>query len=148
MALDTHLPIGEVLDDLTAALRTHTSAVLVAEPGAGKTTVVPLALLDETWCTGKVIVVEPRRVAARAAASRLAEQLRERPGGTVGWRMRGDTKIGARTRIEVVTDGVLTRMLHKVPPPVMNSVFKSSPPNAQLVTSSLGTGTKSISLPS
>ena len=115
MALDTHLPIGEVLDDLTAALRTHTSAVLVAEPGAGKTTVVPLALLEEAWCTGKVIVVEPRRVAARAAARRLAEQLGERPGGTVGWRMRGDTKIGARTRIEVVTDGVLTRMLQSDP---------------------------------
>ncbi len=115
MALGTHLPIGEVLDDITAALRTHTSAVLVAEPGAGKTTVVPLALLDEAWCTGKVIVVEPRRVAARAAASRLTEQLGERPGGTVGWRMRGDTKIGARTRIEVITDGVLTRMLQNDP---------------------------------
>ncbi len=115
MALRTHLPIGEVLDDITAALRTHASAVLVAEPGAGKTTVVPLALLEEAWCTGKVIVVEPRRVAARAAASRLAEQLGERPGGTVGWRMRGDTKIGARTRIEVITDGVLTRMLQNDP---------------------------------
>ncbi len=111
----TDLPIASALGPLTAALHAGTSAVLVAQPGAGKTTVVPLVLIEQAWCTGKVIVVEPRRVAARAAASRLAALLGERVGETVGWRMRGDTKVGRNTRIEVVTDGVLTRMLQTDP---------------------------------
>ena len=111
----TDLPIESALGPLIAALIQGTAAVLVAQPGAGKTTIVPLVLIEQPWCTGKVIVVEPRRVAARAAASRLAALLGERVGDTVGWRMRGDTKVGRATRIEVVTDGVLTRMLQTDP---------------------------------
>ena len=115
MARRTDLPVEAALDALTQALRHHGMAVLVAEPGAGKTTVVPLVLLEQPWCLGQVLVVEPRRVAARAAATQLARQLGERPGATVGWRMRGDTKVGPTTRIEVVTDGVFTRMLQSDP---------------------------------
>ena len=111
----TDLPIAGALRALTAALMSRSSAVLVAEPGAGKTTIVPLVLLDQPWCVGRVIVVEPRRVAARAAATRLAALVGERPGVTVGWRMRGDTKVGAATRIEVVTDGVFTRIVQNDP---------------------------------
>jgi ATP-dependent helicase HrpB len=109
------LPIVGSLDAILDALGRGRNVVVVAEPGAGKTTVVPLALLDQPWCTGRVIVVEPRRVAARAAATRLAALLGEKPGDTVGWRMRGDTKVGRATRLEVVTDGVLTRMLQQDP---------------------------------
>ena len=102
--------------DAIPALRNTLSAgrdaVLVAPPGAGKTTAVPLALLNETWLAGaRILVLEPRRLAARAAASRMAWLLGDAVGGTVGWRMRGDTRVGASTRIEVVTEGVLTRML-------------------------------------
>jgi ATP-dependent helicase HrpB len=109
------LPIVGSLDPILGALVRGRNVVVVAEPGAGKTTVVPLVLLDQPWCTGRVVVVEPRRVAARAAATRLASLLGEKPGDTVGWRMRGDTKIGRTTRLEVVTDGVLTRMLQHDP---------------------------------
>ncbi|MDX1731163.1 MAG: ATP-dependent helicase HrpB, partial [Aurantimonas coralicida] len=84
-------------------------AVLVAPPGAGKTTLVPLAFLAEPWLgEGKIILVEPRRLAARAAARRMADLLGEAVGDTVGWRMRLDTKVSRRTRIEVVTEGVFT----------------------------------------
>ncbi|SLN24688.1 ATP-dependent RNA helicase HrpB [Roseisalinus antarcticus] len=108
--MDT-LPIDAVLPDLVAALRSAGRAVLQAPPGAGKTSRVPLALLDEV--PGKILMLEPRRLAARAAAERLAETLGERPGGTVGYRMRGDSVQGAR--IEVVTEGILTRMLQSDP---------------------------------
>ena len=106
------LPVVEVLPELARVLSRGTAAVLVAPPGAGKTTVVPLFLLGEPWCTGRVLVLEPRRLAARAAAARMADLLGERVGGTIGHRMRGDTRVGSGTRIEVVTEGVLTRMLH------------------------------------
>ena len=97
---------------LRHALASGNAAVLVAPPGAGKTTAVPLALLNESWlASGRILLLEPRRLAARAAASRMAALLGERVGDTVGWRMRGDTRVGAATRIEVVTEGVLTRML-------------------------------------
>lgn len=110
------LPIDAVLPDLLAALDTHTSCVLVAEPGAGKTTVVPLALLDATWRgDGRIIVLEPRRLAARAAAARMASLLGEEVGGRVGLRVRLETKVSARTRIEVVTEGVFTRMILEDP---------------------------------
>jgi ATP-dependent helicase HrpB len=106
------LPIDEALPALAAALRTGNAAVLVAPPGAGKTTRVPLALLDEPWLAGrKIIVSEPRRLAARAAARRMAATLGEAVGETVGIRARLGTLVGPRTRIEVVTEGVLTRML-------------------------------------
>jgi ATP-dependent helicase HrpB len=113
---NTGLPIEAVLPALAAALRAGTSAVLQAAPGAGKTTVVPLALLDEPWLGGqKMVMLEPRRLAARAAASRMAQLLGERVGDTVGFRVRMETRVGPKTRIEVVTEGVLTRMLQHDP---------------------------------
>lgn len=108
------LPILEVLPLLRSALLQGHSAVLEAPPGAGKSTVVPLALLDEPWLRGrKILLLEPRRLAARAVASRMASTLGERVGETVGYRMRLDTRVGPRTRIEVVTEGVLTRLLQQ-----------------------------------
>jgi ATP-dependent helicase HrpB len=106
------LPIEDVLPELTSALRTAPNAVLVAPPGAGKTTRVPLALLAEPWAaTRKIVVLEPRRLAARAAARRMASMLGEEIGDTVGYRVHLDSKVGPRTRIEIVTEGVLTRRL-------------------------------------
>lgn len=106
------LPIHAVLDPLKAALSRANTAVLAAPPGAGKTTVVPLALLDQPWLgDGKVLVLEPRRLAARAAADRMASVLGESAGGQVGYRTRLQSRIGPRTRIEVVTEGVFTRMI-------------------------------------
>ena len=106
------LPIEAALPELREALRGSSSAVLQAPPGAGKTTRVPLALLGERWLQGRTIVMlEPRRLAARAAAHFMARQLGERVGETVGYRVRLDTRVGPRTRIEVVTEGVLTRLL-------------------------------------
>ncbi|WJR68850.1 ATP-dependent helicase HrpB [Neorhizobium sp. CSC1952] len=105
------LPVTEVLGDITDALAGGTRAVLSAPPGAGKTTLAPLALLDQAWCTGKIILLEPRRLAARAAASRMAFLLGEAVGERVGYRMRLDNRISARTRIEVVTEGVFARMI-------------------------------------
>jgi len=111
-AFDAPLPIDAVLPDLATALSTRSNAVLVAPPGAGKTTRVPLALLDESWVKdGKLIVLEPRRIAARAAADRMARTLGESVGETVGLRVRLGSKIGRRTRIEVVTEGVFARMI-------------------------------------
>lgn len=110
----TALPIEHVLPELRAALRAGNSAVLQAPPGAGKTTRVPLALLDEPWMRGsRIVMLEPRRLAARAAAHRMASTLGEQVGATVGYRVRLDTRVGPRTRIEVVTEGVLTRMLQE-----------------------------------
>lgn len=111
------LPVTEILPDLCRTLRAAPSAVLVAPPGAGKTTLVPLALLDEPWLKGrKILLLEPRRLAARAAAHRMAELLGEKDaGGTVGYRMRLETRVGPRTRVEVVTEGILTRMLQSDP---------------------------------
>lgn len=109
---DSPLPIDDVLEGLTEALRGHPNAVLVAPPGAGKTTRVPLALLDELWAKGrKIIVLEPRRLAASAAAERMAKTLGEMVGGTVGLRIRLGSRISAKTRIEVVTEGVFARMI-------------------------------------
>lgn len=110
------LPIDEVLPELRRALATCPCAVLQAPPGAGKTTRIPLALLDEPWLQGRrIVMLEPRRIAARLAASYMAAQLGENAGMTVGYRMRLDTRISARTRIEVVTEGVFSRMLQDDP---------------------------------
>ena len=111
-AFDQSLPIDDALPALLAALENGPNAVLVAPPGAGKTTRVPLALLDEAWTQGgKIIVLEPRRLAARAAAARMAATLGEPVGATVGLRVRLESRISARTRIEVVTEGVFARMI-------------------------------------
>ena len=108
----TTIPIDEIIPSLRAALAARTVAVLEAPPGAGKTTRVPLALIDEPWLAGtKLVMLEPRRLAARAAASYMAWILGEEVGQTVGYRVRGETRISKRTRIEVVTEGVLARML-------------------------------------
>lgn len=111
-SFDTPLPIDAVLDDLSRTLEAHNAAVLVAPPGAGKTTRVPLALLDAPWAAGKkIIVLEPRRIAARASAEHMAKSLRERAGETVGYRVRFGSKISRATRIEVVTEGIFTRQI-------------------------------------
>ena len=108
------LPIDAALPALKAALDEHSAAVLEAPPGAGKSTVVPLALLGEAWVAGgRLVMLEPRRLAARAVAARMAQTLGEAVGETVGYRMRLDTKVSRATRIEVVTEGVLTRMLQE-----------------------------------
>ncbi|NNF03560.1 MAG: ATP-dependent helicase HrpB [Rhodothermales bacterium] len=113
---ETSLPVQSVLPELKEVLRKGTDAVLQAPPGAGKTTLVPPALLDEEWLSGrKIVVLEPRRLAARASARRMASLLGTRVGGTVGYRVRMDTKVGPGTRIEVVTEGVLTRMIQNDP---------------------------------
>ncbi len=106
------LPIDDALPRLTETLRSGNTAVLVAPPGAGKTTRVPLVLLDEAWAADKkILVLEPRRLAARAAAARMASTLREQVGDTVGLRVRFGSKISKRSRIEVVTEGVFTRLV-------------------------------------
>ncbi|WP_301387105.1 ATP-dependent helicase HrpB [Thalassolituus sp. UBA2590] len=110
--MSTVLPIDAVLDDLRAALESHDNALLIAQPGAGKTTRVPLALLEEAWLAGKkILMLEPRRVAARNAATFMARQLNEQAGETVGYRMRLENRVSAQTRIEVVTEGILNRVL-------------------------------------
>ncbi|HET7126500.1 MAG TPA: DEAD/DEAH box helicase, partial [Lysobacter sp.] len=109
-------PIASLLPEIRASLAAHPRLVLEAPPGAGKTTQVPLALLDAEWLAGrKIVMLEPRRVAARAAAGFMAQQLDEGVGETVGYRIRFENKVSAKTRIEVVTEGILTRMLQDDP---------------------------------
>ena len=109
-------PIESALPALRDALRVAGAAVLQAPPGSGKTTRVPLALLDEAWLADRrIVLLEPRRLAARAAAAFMARLLGEPVGGTVGYRVRRDTRVGARTRLEVVTEGVLTRLIQADP---------------------------------
>lgn len=109
------LPIHAVLPDLLAALRTGSSAVLVAPPGAGKTTAVAPALLTQPWCEGQVLLLSPRRLAARAAAERIAELMGEQPGGTVGYATRMDSRASARTRILVLTEGIFRNRIQDDP---------------------------------
>lgn len=109
-------PITPLLPEIRDSLAAHSRLVLEAPPGAGKTTQVPLALLDEPWLAGrKIVMLEPRRVAARAAAGFMAQQRGEAVGDTIGYRIRFDNRISARTRIEVVTEGILTRMIQDDP---------------------------------
>lgn len=105
------LPIQEAFPHIVTSLNDGNRAVLAAPPGAGKTTLVPLLLLQQAWCSGKIILLEPRRLAARAAASRMAGLIGQEVGETVGYRMRLDNRISTRTRIEVVTEGVFARMV-------------------------------------
>jgi len=112
----TDLPIEDAVADVRAALDRHRSAVLTAEPGAGKTTVMPLRLLDEPWLAGRrIVMLEPRRLAARASAARMASQIGESVGQTVGVVTRDDRRVSKATRLEVVTEGVLTRRLQRDP---------------------------------
>ena len=109
------LPIDDALPALRAAISGRGMAVLQAPPGAGKTTRVPLDLLASGLIAGRIVMLEPRRLAARAAAERMAETLGEPVGATVGYRIRGEAKVGRATRIEVVTEGILTRMIQSDP---------------------------------
>ena len=109
------LPIEPVLPELLAALRARGCAVLQAPPGAGKTTRVPAYLFENHFCKGKILMLEPRRMAARAAAERLAEGFDEVVGQSVGYRVRGESRVSGKTRIEVVTEGILTRMIQSDP---------------------------------
>lgn len=110
------LPINSLLPAIRAGLQAHGGLVIQAPPGAGKTTRVPLALLDEPWLQGrKLVMLEPRRLAARTAARHMAAELGEGVGGTVGYRVRMDTRVGPTTRLEIVTEGVLTRLLQDDP---------------------------------
>ncbi len=109
------LPIDAVLPQVLACLTRSGRVVLQAPPGAGKTTRTPLAILQSGQCPGKILMLEPRRLAARAAAERMADTLGETVGGTVGYRIRGQSKIGPNTRIEVLTEGILTRMIQADP---------------------------------
>jgi len=111
--LATDLPVGRILPAVTEAVRDAGAAVLVAPPGAGKTTLVPLALMEQV--DGRVVIAQPRRVAARAAARRMAALLGERVGGTVGYAVRGERRTGPRTRVEVVTTGLLVQRLQHDP---------------------------------
>ncbi|MDA4848312.1 ATP-dependent helicase HrpB [Hoeflea poritis] len=110
------LPVSEAVPALMEALEKHVSAVLAAPPGAGKTTLVPLHLLSAPWRgDGKIIVLEPRRLAARASARQMARLIGEEVGGTVGYRTRLDTRVSGKTRIEVLTEGIFTRMILAAP---------------------------------
>jgi len=110
------LPIEDCLPDLRSALAAKRNAVITAQPGAGKTTIVPMALMNEPWVQGRrIVMLEPRRIAARTAARRMAQLLGEEVGHRVGYRTKGDAVVGKHTRIEVVTEGILTRLLHADP---------------------------------
>ncbi len=111
----TALPIHAVLPDLLATLRQHANAVLVAPPGAGKTTAVAPALLTQSWCAGEILLLSPRRLAARAAAERMASQANERPGETYGYATRMDSRRSARTRVTVVTEGIFVNRIQADP---------------------------------
>ncbi|HCW06730.1 MAG TPA: ATP-dependent helicase HrpB, partial [Cytophagales bacterium] len=105
-------PVSEILAELKQKLEQEKIVILQAPPGAGKSTIVPLQILNESWLTGKkIIMLQPRRLAARSVAARMAELLNEKIGETVGYRIRFENVISNKTRIEVVTEGILTRMI-------------------------------------
>ena len=109
------LPIHDVIEQVQTAMTVEKRAVIAAPPGAGKTTIIPLKLLDNSNISGKIIVLEPRRLAARAAASQMAALLNERIGETVGFQIKGLNKVSKKTRIIVMTEGILIRMIQSDP---------------------------------
>lgn len=110
------LPVNDVVDDLKSVLVASTTALLIAPPGAGKTTTVPLHLLNEPWMNGrKILMLEPRRLATRAAAQRMAHTTGTKVGSLIGYQTRDDRVLGADTRIEVITEGILTRRMMNNP---------------------------------
>ena len=109
------LPIDAVLPDLLQTLLHQHKVVVQAPPGAGKTTRIPLALLEQPWCKGRILLIQPRRLAVYGAARRMASTLGEKPGATVGYRTRYDQKISDKTRIEVVTEGIFLRQIQQDP---------------------------------
>ena len=110
------LPINDILPELFTAIQESSAVVLTAEPGSGKTTIAPLAMLDQPWLADKkILILEPRRLAARAAAARMSELIGDKVGGTVGYRIRFEKKVSRGTRIEVITEGILIRMIQKDP---------------------------------
>jgi ATP-dependent helicase HrpB len=115
MPVSPTLPIHAVLPDLLAALRETSNAVLVAPPGAGKTRAAAPALLGEAWCSGEILLLSPRRLAARAAAERMAAQAGEAVGGTFGYATRMDSKRSAATRVTVVTEGIFVNRIQADP---------------------------------
>ena len=107
------LPVTEIISDVRKELAAGNTLIINAPPGAGKSTLLPLALFEESWLAGKkIIMLEPRRLAAKTIASRMASLLNEEVGQTIGYRIRFESKTGSATKIEVVTEGILTRMLH------------------------------------
>ena len=112
--MNDKLPILEIIPEIKNNLTQHNTVILQAPPGAGKSTILPLQLLDESWLKGKkIIMLEPRRLAARAVANRMSSLLDQQVGTTVGYRVRFDNRVSKQTRIEVVTEGILTRMLQQ-----------------------------------
>ena len=109
------LPITSVLAELFTALTSSNQVILQAPPGAGKSTLLPLKLLQEKIFSGRILMLEPRRLAARNIATFMASQLQQKVGDDVGYRMRGDTQVSKSTRLEVVTEGILTRMIQQDP---------------------------------
>ena len=109
----TNLPVAEIIPQVRSHLNSHTTLIISAPPGAGKSTLLPLALIDEHWLNGqKILMLEPRRLAAKTIAARMAELWGNEIGETIGYRIRFENRISATTKIEVVTEGILTRMLH------------------------------------
>ena len=108
-------PVSAVLPQLLVALHASPQVLLAAPTGAGKSTWLPLQLLQQAGFSGRILLLEPRRLAARNVAQRLAEQLGQQPGETVGYRLRGESRVGPETRLEVVTEGILTRQLQQDP---------------------------------
>ena len=112
--MQNQLPIQEIIPEIKSNLALHNTIILQAPPGAGKSTVLPLELLNEPWLKGKkIIMLEPRRLAAKSVALRMASLLNEQAGNRVGYRVRFDSKISKQTKIEVLTEGILTRMLQQ-----------------------------------
>ncbi|MFZ4799668.1 MAG: DEAD/DEAH box helicase, partial [Bacteroidia bacterium] len=108
-----HLPVADIIDEVKNHLTNNNTLIVNAPPGAGKSTLLPLTLLDENWLAGKkIIMLEPRRLAAKTIATRMAELWGDKVGETIGYRIRFENRVSAQTKIEVVTEGILTRMLH------------------------------------